>query len=204
MVDPGGCVAQSDVAMTLPIFLAAHLVYGAIMGRLLLRRMRAEDEVLGVPLVVTLLPVCVATAPLGGALLRYAGSWFLHGAFHGEGSIAYERFHLGLMLATGIGAGVFTILGMFFVIAVLTRDKPNLALVPTALAGVILLLTAALDGGDIVRVPGAGRWLFLHPAGLVSVAIIAVLVAAALYARARTANVLPRPSGPGSVVPLSR
>lgn len=183
--------------MTLPIFLAAHLVYGAIMGRLLLRRMRAEDEVLGIPLVVTLLPVCVATAPLGGALLRYAGVWFLHGAFRGEGSVFYERFHFGLMLAIGIAAGVFTILGMFFVIAVLTRDRPNLAIVPTGVAGAVLLLTVALDGGDLIRVPGTGRWLFLHPAGLVSLAIAAVLVATALYARARTALVMPRP---GSVL----
>jgi hypothetical protein len=191
--------------MTLPLFLAAHLVYGAIMGRVLLKRMRAEDEVLGVPLLVTLVPVCVGTAPLGAVLLRYAGGWFLHGALLGDGNIAYERFHFGLMIATGVAAGVSTIAGMFFVIAVLTRDRPALAYGPWAAAALIGLVVGAVDGANIVRVAGTdGRWLFLHPAGLVSLAVLLVLVASALYARARTATVLPRPVGPGSVVPFSR
>jgi hypothetical protein len=189
--------------MTLPIFLAAHLVYGAFMARILLRRMRAEGEVLGVPLVVTLVPICIGTAPLGGVLLRYAGAWFLHGALIGDGSVAYERFHLGLMIATGISAGICTVAAMFWVLAVVTRDKGPWGHAPYALAGLVTLLTLILDGRDVLQVPGTnGRWLFLHPAGLVSLAIVAVLVAGTMYARARTANVMPRPTGPASVVPL--
>lgn len=187
--------------MTLPVFLAAHLVYGVLMATLLLRRMRAEGEVVGVPLVVTLAPVCCLTAPLGAVLLRYAGGWFLHGMFVGDGNIPYERFHLGLMVAVGLAGIAATVGGMFFAIAVLSRDKPALTLVPLAVALVIGALPFVLDGADVVRVPGTnGKWLFTHPAGLVSLAVVAVLFASHLYAKKRVANVLPRPTGPGSII----
>ena len=132
--------------MTLPIYLAAHLVYGVLMGGILLRRMRAEGEVVGIPLVVTLAPVGLVTAPLGAVLLRYAGGWFLHGYMLGDGSIAYERFHLGLMIAVGLAAGAATLGGLFFAVAVLSRDKPALTLVPLAVALVIGALPFVLDG----------------------------------------------------------
>lgn len=193
--------------MTLPIYLAAHLIYGVLMGTVLLRRMRAEGEVVGIPLVVTLAPVGLITAPLGAVLLRYVGGWFLHGLFVGDGSVAYERFHLGLMIAVGLCAGIATLGGMFFSIAVLSRDKPGLTLVPLAVALVVGALPFVLDGGDVVRIPGtalggtAARWIFMHPAGLVSLAVAAVLVASYQYAKQRVALVLPRPTGPGSIVP---
>lgn len=187
--------------MTLPIYLAAHLVYGVLMGGILLRRMRAEGEVVGVPLVITLVPVGLVTAPLGAVLLRYAGGWFLHGYMLGDGSIAYERFHLGLMIAVGLGAGLAALGGLFFAIAVLSRDKPALTLVPLAVALVIGALPFVLDGEDVLRVPGThDTWLFAHPAGLVSLAVVLVLAAAHLYAKRKVANVLPRPTGPGSIV----
>lgn len=192
--------------MTLPIYLAAHLIYGVVMGSVLLRRMRAEGEIVGVPLVVTLAPVGLVTAPLGAVLLRYVGGWFLHGQLLGDGSVAYERFHLGLMIAVGLGAGLATLGGMFFSIAVLSRNKPALTLVPLMVALVVGALPFVLDGGDVVRIPGtalggtAARWIYLHPAGLVSLAIAAVLVASHLYAKKRVATVLPRPMGPGSIV----
>ena len=183
--------------MTLPIFLAVHLAYGALMAHVLMRRMRAEGEVLGIPLVVTLLPVGLLSAPLGTVLLRYAGGWFLHGALTGDGSIPYERFHLGLMLLVGVLAAACTVGGMFAVIAAVSRDRVKLGLAPFAVAGVIALVTIIADGADIVHVRGTnGRWLFLHPAGLVSLGVVAVLVAAVLYARARTATVMPRPVAP--------
>lgn len=187
--------------MTLPIYLAAHLVYGVLMGGILLRRMRAEGEVIGVPLVVTLAPVGLVTAPLGAVLLRYAGGWFLHGFLLGDGSIAYERFHLGLMVLVGLLAGLSTLGGLFFAIAVLSRDKPALNLVPLAVAAAIAAVPLVLDGADVVKVPGTNNaWLFMHPAGLVSLAVIAVLAAAHMYAKRKVANVLPRPTGPGSIV----
>ena len=192
--------------MTLPIYLAAHLIYGVLMGTALLRRMRAEGEVVGIPLVITLAPVGLVTAPLGAVLLRYAGGWFLHGQMLGDASVAYERFHLGLMIAVGLAAGLATLGGMFFSIAVLSRDKPALTLVPLAVACVIGALPFVLDGADVVRIPGtalggtAARWIFMHPAGLVSLAVAAVLVASHLYAKKKVAPVLPRPTGPGSIV----
>lgn len=193
--------------MTLPIYLAAHLIYGVLMGTLLLRRMRAEGEVIGIPLVVTLAPVGLVTAPLGAVLLRYAGGWFLHGLLLGEASTAYERFHLGLMVAVGLGAFAATIGGMFFSIAVLSRDKPALTLVPLGVALLLAALPLILDGGDVVRIPGtasggvAARWIFMHPVGLVSLAVAAVFFAAHQYAKKKVAPVLPRPTGPGSIVP---
>lgn len=187
--------------MTLPIYIAAHLVYGASMGRLLLRRMRAECEVVGIPLIVTLAPVCLATVPLGAVLLRYAGSWFLHGMFEGEGVVAFERFHLGLMLAVGSAAVAATLFGLLLVLAVLTRDRPRLANIPFALAGLLTFIPLVLDGRDVLMVPGTlGRWVFLHPAGLVSVAVAGGLLSGWLFARARTAHVMPRPRGPASVI----
>ncbi|MFZ9889778.1 MAG: hypothetical protein ACO3JL_19965, partial [Myxococcota bacterium] len=87
--------------MTLPLLLALHLGYGVVMAHAVERRVRAEGAVLGVPLVFAMLPVACVSVPLGAVLLRWAGGWFLHGAFLGEAGIAYERFHLGLMLVTG-------------------------------------------------------------------------------------------------------
>jgi hypothetical protein len=161
--------------MTLPIYLAAHLIYGVLMGGILLRRMRAEGEVVG--------------------------GWFLHGLMLGDSSIPYERFHLGLMVAVGLAAGISTLGGLFFAIAVLSRDKPALTLVPLAVALIIAAVPIVLDGKNVLRVPGTNdTWLFLHPAGLVSLAVLCVLAAAHLYAKRKVANVLPRPTGPGSII----
>lgn len=179
--------------MTLPIFLAVHLAYGAAMAHVLMRRMRAEGEVLGVPLLYTLAPVGMLTAPLGAVLLRYSGGWFVHGAVTGDGSIGYERFHLGLMIATGVLAGVVTVAGMFFVVAFLSRDMTRAARGPYYFAGFAALLTVVLDATDVAIIPGTGgRWLFMHPAGLVSLAVLAGLSAAYLYGKRRIAPVLPQ------------
>ena len=186
--------------MTLPLFLAAHLAYGAVMGHLLIRRMRAEGEVIGVPLVVTLAPIGIATAPLGAVLLRYCGGWFLHGWLMGDGAIAYERFQLGLMLLVMLLAGLCTVSGLFASIAALSRGAKMAAMAPVFFALVVGFVAAGLDGENILHVRGANRLLFAHPAGLVSLAIVAVLVASALYARARVANVMPRPTGPASLI----
>jgi hypothetical protein len=187
--------------MTLPLFLAAHLAYGCVMGHLFIRRMRAEGEIVGVPLVVTLAPIGLATAPLGAVLLRYAGGWFLHGLFMGDGAIEYERFQLGLMMLVMVLAALATVGGLFAAIAALSRDSRTLALAPVFAALLTAFAAFGFDGSDIVHVRGTnGRWLFVHPAGLVSLAIVAVLVASVLYARARVANVMPRPTGPASLI----
>ncbi|HEY4220180.1 MAG TPA: hypothetical protein VGO62_02540 [Myxococcota bacterium] len=187
--------------MTLPVFLAAHLIYGVVMAHLLIRRMRAEGEVIGVPLVVTMAPIGLLTAPLSAVLLRYAGGWFLHGFFVGDGNITYERFQLGLMLGVMFLAAGACVLGMFAAIAALSRDAPKLAVAPIAAAVIGVTVVFIFDWQNIVHVRGAGgRLLVAHPAGLVSLAIVAVLTANALYVRARVANVLPRPVGPASLI----
>ncbi len=179
--------------MTLPIFLAVHLAYGAAMAHLLMRRIRSEGEVLGVPLLYTVAPVGMVTAPLGAVLLRYAGGWFVHGAVTGNGSIGYERFHLGLMILGVALTAAVTVIGMFFVIAMLSRDLPRAARAPYYVAGFVGLLTIVLDAADIAIIPGSGgRWLFLHPAGLISLAVIVVLVAAYLYGKRHVAPLDPQ------------
>ena len=187
--------------MTFPLFLAAHIIYGVVMAHVLMRRMRAEGEVVGIPLVVTLAPIGLLTAPLGAVLLRYSGGWFLHGWLTGEGSIAYERFQLGLMLFVMVLAGACAVGGMFGAIAALSRGSAKLAIAPAVVAGLIAFIVVIADGPNIVHIRGtSGRMLFTHPAGLVSLAVVAVLVAAVLYSRARVANVMPRPTGPTPLI----
>jgi hypothetical protein len=176
--------------VTLPLFLALHLVYGTVMGMVLFPRMRAEGEVLGPPLLLTLVPVAVVTAPVGAVLLRYCGGWFLHGAFIGEGNITYERFHFGLLLLVGLGAGLATVAGMFHVVAFRSRDKPAFARLPIYAAVAIGLAVFALDGERVVTIVGTnGRHLWAHPAGLLSLAVVVVLVAFVALTRARFAAV---------------
>ena len=65
--------------MTLPIYLAAHLAFGALMAFAMRRRMQAEGELIAIPMLFAIVPVCLLTVPLGTALLRFSGGWFLHG-----------------------------------------------------------------------------------------------------------------------------
>ncbi len=188
-IESSSAKVHLSARMTLPIFLAVHLAFGALMAHVLMPRMRAEGEVLGVPLLYTLAPVGMITAPLGAVLLRYAGGWFVHGAVTGNGSIAYERFHLGLMILGGVLTAVVTVAGMFFAIAMLSRDRPRVARAPYYLAAFAALLTVVLDAVDVVIVPGSGgKWLFWHPAGLVSLAVLVVLGAAWRYGTTHVAR----------------
>jgi hypothetical protein len=201
-----GAASSAPDVMTLPVYLAAHLIYGMLMGSALLRRMRAEGEVIGVPLLVTLGPVAMLTAPLGAVLLRYAGGWFLHGQLLGDGGIAYERFHFGLMIAVGICAGLATVGGMFFAIAVLSRDKPRMVRLVVVL--VVVALALVVDRGDIASMMdfrqggGPPSWILRHPAAVVSLAVAAVLAGSHQYAKKKIAPVLPRPTGPGSILAM--
>lgn len=180
--------------MTLPVFLAFHLIYGTLMGFVLFPRMRVEGEVLGPPLLITLLPVALVTAPVGAVLLRYAGGWFLHGALVGNGSVAYERFHFGLLLLVGFGAGLLTIAGMFNVVVFMSRGHPRWARLPIFLGLLTTAAVAIADGGGIITVAGThGRALWQHPVGLLSLAVVLVLSAWVWVARVRFATVGSRP-----------
>lgn len=172
--------------MTLPLYVCAHVFYGVFMAHAMERRLRSEGEILGLPLLCTLAPVASISTPLGAVLLRWAGGWFLHGAFLGEGSIPYERFHLGLMVGVGLAAGIATVVGMFVAIAALSRDARKVAWAPAGVALFGSVLVLALDARGVVEVAGTGgRMLWTHPVGLVSLALLVTLGASWAFARAR-------------------
>lgn len=172
--------------MTLPLLLALHLVYGVAMAFAMERRMRSEGEVLGLPLVLAMTPVAVVSTPLSAVLARWSAGWFFHGFFLGEGSVSYERFHLGIMMGIGVVEGLVAAAALVFTIAFLSRDARRLALAPVGLAALIALLVALLDGKDAFVITGTGGATVLtHPAGIVSAAIVLGLVAAWFLARAR-------------------
>jgi hypothetical protein len=159
--------------MTLPLFLALHLVYGTLIARVLFPRMRAEGEVVGIPLLLALAPIALFSAPVGALCVRYAGSWFLHGWLMGDGAVTYERFHFGLLLLCGALAAAFALAGLCFIVATASRDRHDVRNVPLWVAGGIALLVLVLDGGDVVRIPGTGgRHLWSHPVGLLSIFVV--------------------------------
>ena len=170
--------------MTFPLFCGLHLVYGAIMAFAAERRMRAEGDVLGLPLVITLVPVALVSAPLGAILARFAAPWFFQGLPVTELAIEYERFHLGILVAVGTAAALCTLLVNFAAIASLSRDSRRVALVPVVAGLGIMCTTAIIDPMGIIRVE-AESLLFTHPAGLLSLAIPLCLAAAYFVVRAR-------------------
>jgi len=164
--------------MTLSVLLAVHVAYGALLAFTTWPRMRSEGEVLGWPLVLTLSPVVLGSFPLSSVMLRYAGGWFLHGLFLGDSRITFERFHLGLMFGVGVLLVLATLLGNFFVIAFLSREKESTAYAPFGLAAIAVIVVAIWQGSALYTVQGtSGRFVWQHPVGLVSVAILAFLFA---------------------------
>ena len=189
--------------MTLPLFLALHIVYGTLIGRVLFPRMHAEGEVLGPPLLLALVPVALVSAPVGTAFMRYSGGWFLHGAFVGDASHWYERFNFGLLLGVVLLAGLATVGSFLNVISWASRDRPLLARAGLWLAAFITGLTLVSDFRGVFTVIGSGgRFLWSHPVGLLSVGNTVVLGAWIAVCRARFATVPPQP-GPGSGIPRS-
>lgn len=189
--------------MTLPLFVALHIVYGTLIGRVLFPRMHAEGEVLGPPLLLALVPVALVSAPVGTAFMRYSGGWFLHGAFVGDASHWYERFNFGLLLGVVLLAGLATVGSFLNVIIWASRDRPRLARAGLWLAAFITGLTLVSDFGGVFTVIGSGgRFLWSHPVGLLSVGNTVVLCAWIAVCRARFATVPPQP-GPGSGIPRS-
>lgn len=182
--------------MTLPLFLALHLVYGTLVGRVLFPRMRAEGEVLGAPLLISLVPVALVSAPVGAIFMRYSGGWFLHGLMVGEGNIAYERFHFGLLLLVILGAGFVSTIGLVSVVVFASRDREQLAWSMGAVAAVVAVVTIGLDGKDIINIVGThGRHLWNHPTGVLSVAVVVVLMAWVVVVKRKFADV-PKQTGP--------
>ena len=189
--------------MTLPLFLALHLVYGTVIGQVFFPRIRAEGEVIGPPLLWMLVPVAVISAPVAAVLTRYSSGWFFHGLFVGAWSSSYERFHFGLILGAVLGAGAATIAGVLHVIIWASRDRHGLIKAAFYVAGTVALLTMALDLKGIFVIRGTERWLWFHPAGLLSVAVVVVLSAWVAVCRARLADVPEPQQIPGMGVPKS-
>ncbi|MCP4503523.1 MAG: hypothetical protein GY822_26625 [Deltaproteobacteria bacterium] len=180
--------------MTLSILLAVHLAYGALLAFTTFPRMRSEGEVLGWPLVFTLLPVGLASFPLSAVLLRYAGGWFLHGALIGEHRISFERFHLGFMFGVGALLVLATLAGNFLVVVFLSREKSKAARLPYALAFLVVFGTLIWQGAAAWTIHGTqGVRIWEHPAGLVSVANLLFLVAGWWWGKQK----LSRPIDPG-------
>jgi hypothetical protein len=180
--------------MTLPLYLAVHLIYGTAMGFIFNRRMRAEGEVLGVPLVLALVPVAVITGPLGALLLRYAPGWFLHGHLIDQ-SVSFERFHLGMMLALLFFVHLVAAAGMIFAVAFLSRNATRMAVLPAVLVLPAALIGALLAPGGVFTVMGTGgKMLWQHPAGLVSLGILAALGLSLWLGRRRALTFQEQPS----------
>jgi fucose 4-O-acetylase-like acetyltransferase len=153
------------------------------MALILIRRMASEGAVLGIPLIVTFSPVALVSVPIAALLTRFSGPWFLQGLPVDRLAIPLERFHLGLLLAIGAATVLATLIGNFVTIIFISRDRKKPALVPLATAVVLAVVVIALSGGRLVDV--GGRPLWLHPAGLLSLAVIVCLVAATLWARGK-------------------
>ncbi len=186
--------------MTFPLFLLLHLAYGAACALATERRMRSEGEVLGLPLIITLAPVAVISAPISAALLRYAGGWFLHGQIVGRNPIAFERFHFGLMLAIGVLAVLTTVVGNFVTIAAVSRGSKALSFAPFIIAVGVSAAVIAVDFKNMLNIGGPdGPSLWSHPAFILSIANVLVLGATFAWERARlsepmkvrTGNTLP-------------
>ncbi len=189
--------------MTLPLFLALHLLYGTLVARVMFPRMRAEGEVLGPPLLIMLVPVAFVSAPIGTIFMRYSGGWFLHGLLLGEGSVAYERFHFGLLLAVIAGIAICTIGSIVNVAVWASRGRSQMANAGLWLGGAIAIATVGVDVKNIITIVGTGgRHLWVHPVGLLS--LIAVVVLFGWIAVIKTRFAAPPPqTGPGTSVPLS-
>jgi len=169
--------------MALVIFLALHLAYGGWMALILIRRMASEGAVLGIPLVVTFAPVALVSVPVAALLTRFAGAWFLAGLPIDMGSVTVERFFLGLTFLIGLATILSTLLGNFFTIVFISRDRRRPAFLPVVVGALIAVVSAVMAGASLVDV--LGRPLWLHPAGLLWVAVVACLVAATLWARGK-------------------
>lgn len=149
------------------------------------KRMRSDGTVLAFPLLWTLLPVALVSTPLGAVLSRWAGGWFFHGAFMGDNAIAYERYHLGLMMGVGLAVQTVTLAAACFSIAALSRDARQLARLPGLLAGFGMFLLWWHEGPRMFVITGTEQGVWRHPAGFLSLGVVVALVAAWRYARWR-------------------
>ena len=153
------------------------MLYGVLMGCLFEKDLRREGAILGRPLMITLSPVLLLTAPLGLVLLRFSTGWFLHGFLVNESSIFFERFHLGLMLALVASAVLSTVGGLVHWVAFRSHDKILTAWFAPSLAIMILITTLIVDPFSLFFLDaGQEQSIFLHHSGWISLGIILILL----------------------------
>lgn len=169
--------------MTVWMFLAVHVMYGALMARATVPRMLAEGAVLGAPLVVSLAPVALVSVPVGAMLSRFVGVYFLQGIPIEHDPIAFERFHLGVLLLVGLAVVGATILGHFFAVASASRDHRRVALLPVLFGALVIAVDIALDPRRVAFIDDTP--VVAHPVGLLTLAVVACLGAALLWGRAK-------------------
>lgn len=170
--------------MTLPFYLMAHAIFGLAMGRVYEKRLLSEGEILSPPVLWTLAPVAVLTGPLGVLLARYAGGWFFHGFFVGDGKILFERFHLGLAFLVITSAALLSVGGMVFWAAMRSRNQLRGVKWLLSAFALIGLLLCILDFKEIFWIQGAdGATLIDHPAGWLSLLVGGILLAWARYCK---------------------
>ena len=163
--------------MTFPFFLMAHILFGLGMGRVFERKFLSDGHILAPPLLWTLIPVTLVTAPLGMLLARYAGGWFFHGFFVGDGKIFFERFHLGIVVTVLLCAWCLTFCGLIFWPVMKSRAQERS--VQWLKRGIVLMITTLLvvDHQKIFWIMGTeDKHLFNHPAGWVSIIMLATFV----------------------------
>ena len=154
----------------------AHILFGLGMGRIFERKFLSDGHILAPPLLWTLVPVTLITAPLGMLLSRYAGGWFFHGFFVGEGKIFFERFHLGIVIAVLFCAWCLTFCGL--ILWPVMKSRAQERSVQWLKNGIFVLMAAVLlfDYRNIFWILGTEeKHLFNHPAGWLSFLIVLTL-----------------------------
>ena len=170
--------------MTLPFYLMAHAVFGLAMGRVFEKRLLTEGEVLSPPMLWTLAPVAILTGPLGVVLTRYAGGWFFHGFFVGEGKILFERFHLGLAFLVLTSAALVSVGGMIFWAAMKSRDRLRSIKWLLGAFAIVGFALCVFEFEALFWIQGTdGSTVVSHPAGWLSVLIATILLAWEWYCK---------------------
>jgi hypothetical protein len=172
-------------AMTLPLFLALHMLYGVLAGRAVFQRMRVEEEVLGGPMFAASLPVFLLSAPIGVVLLRYAGGWFLHGALLRHW--VFETYHVGLAVALVLFTGGVYMASLLWSLVFASRLRDKLEQAPLYVAGLVVVSTLVVDARGVWHVLGTDRVLSTHPVGLLSLGAVLLLAGSVVLLQRRFA-----------------
>lgn len=170
--------------MNLLIFCALHFAYGAATAFAAAPRMRSEGEVLGWPLIVSLVPVALVSAPVSGILVRYAPSWLFSHLPWTQWTIEFERFHFAILLLIAALTALSMLAGNFLAIASLSRGVRRWAIFPF-IAFVAVLAAGVIFSPNAIIYVEAERALWTHPVGVCLVATFFCLGSIWLFVKSR-------------------